>query len=170
MSTESCITHAPSSRIVAIRQDYLGICSEAKSPHCAAALLSAFEHWTNHKYETRRKQGAINDLRKKKNKPARKLSSLWIFMSQEEFIPELLGLYGERVITNMLTWLEQMKFIRRRNNRSKLWDRKYQYLLMTNHVQKALHQWANGDSAPQNVRLSAMSQKYGMAGRKSAEW
>lgn len=162
MTFESCVTHAPVSRSMRIREDYLGICAEAKSPHCAAALLGVFEHWTNHKYQMRRKQTAINEARKKKGKPATKLTNLWVFMSQEELTSELMGLYGETMIMKTLTWLEEKKFIARRNNRQKLWDRKYQYLLMTNHVQAALHQWATGASAPDHVRQTAISQKYGM--------
>src|SRR4051812_11825875 len=99
MSVESCISHAPQSRTLIIRQDYIGICRAAKSPHCAAALLSAFEHWTNHKYEARNKKAAINEARKKKGREPLKLPTLWIFMAQEEFIDELLELYGESVIT-----------------------------------------------------------------------
>lgn len=163
-SDKSCIIHVPESLFVAIRQDYVGICTvrEMRHPHCAAALLNMFERWHNVKL-SEFDQELAKHRAAKANKQRYKVNvCMWVYMSKPAMREEMQGLFGETVISHSIQDLEKAGFIKSRNNPGKAWDRTLQYLFFPMRVQNALFKWANSTDAPSRISTASKSYKYGM--------
>ena len=160
---ESCIAHPPYERQIEVRQGYLALCASAEHPHCAAALLSLFEHWTNFKIVAREQDVKRRDQARTQGQAGVEVASYWVRFSLDDIKAELFQLFGETVIKKSLIWLEKaVHFIATRNNRRDKWDRTIQYLFRINIVQKALKTWSLSDQAPQKMRHASMSYFYDM--------
>lgn len=131
-------SYPPSRRRIHVREEFIGICAFAPTPLCAAMLLSVFERWTQFRIEERRKIANANADRGA-NAP---LPHLWVFMSAQQLYREILFSYGMRTIQLNLQWLVDQKYLSRRNNPDKGWDRTYQYRLRFAHIQAALNIYA----------------------------
>lgn len=92
MSIQSIIEHRANYYFTCLREDYLQIClqctykKQAKknhaSAHCKAFILDILEHWTNDK------RGKEDDL--------------WVFMSNQQWIASMYGLYKYNAIIDSL--------------------------------------------------------------------
>jgi hypothetical protein len=112
----SCIQHPASSPFVPLRKHYAEI-SEGNA--CAAALLSVFERWHDHRL--------------------RRGLSPWIYRSREQLrVDDLFGLFGRASITTALGLLEEWGFIESRRNPYHAWDRTLQYRFDVAKVEAAI--------------------------------
>lgn len=168
MTDQSCITHAPKSFFVAIREDYVGICKAAGMSHplCAAALLNLFERWADGRYAAFDAELLKHRTAKANEQVYRVKVDMWIYMPQRQIQDELQGLFGEKMISSSLKELLQMKWLKSRNNPDVARDRTLQYLFFPSRVLKALHTWANSTDAPDRVRAASKAQKYGIHSAK----
>ena len=129
----SCVQHPVKSRIVVIREDYLCI---TDNDHCQAALLAVMEYWTNWKLdEIERKvqkfEGVGKDTSIIEREP-------WIYKSIEQFMNDLMGLFGRTLVNRALIAARKAGFIRRRPNPQHGWDRTFQYLLDIEKIQQTI--------------------------------
>lgn len=159
MEEYKSISHPAKTKMVCIREDYLGICQTLRHPHCAAALLNMFERWFDWKSasfadELRRRQHARNN-----NQDYDPAGDLWVFMSQSQMKDELQGLFGDKLIANSLQDLTEAGFIKSRRNPKNSWDRTLQYLFLPNTVQGALNQWENMQQFPYRKIAVSKAQK-----------
>ncbi|HEY9748543.1 MAG TPA: hypothetical protein V6C63_07685 [Allocoleopsis sp.] len=128
MAIEGCISHAPGSKMVVRREDYLGITGDHK---CAAELLALFEFWTNGKLSV------IHEVQ-----PEKRDEYLWLYESNDQLISALLGGHSENTIRNALAVLSERGFISQRRNPMRGWDKTKQYKLNISAVQEAINLWA----------------------------
>jgi hypothetical protein len=148
MSRTSVISHPASTPLVIVRREYLDICDGS---HAAAALLNHFEYLTNVR------RAAECDV--------------WIRRGFRQLADELLGLYGEKSISDAVSLLLDKGFIERRHNPDDKTDRTYQYRLCVDRVQDAVDAWADDDGFGGHSTDASLceTQKSETRGRKNAE-
>lgn len=142
MEASRCISPPPQSRAVVIRTEYLRLAEslgdKITDKRCAAALLSAMEHWTNWKTDQWKREMRLRYELAERDERYKPRTSLWVFMSQREWREELLDLFSEKKIAKALFELELVGLIKSRSNPRRKTDRKRQYLLVVGAVQKQL--------------------------------
>ena len=87
----TCIQHPTREPLLIIRQWQLTFC---EGNHCAAALLSLFEYWHNHRLDLSQRARQANEAARQHGKPATQEESLLQFHSDEQLQAGLLDLYG----------------------------------------------------------------------------
>jgi hypothetical protein len=153
----SCISHPPKSTFVAIRIDYVAICQNSPDAACSAALLSYFENWMNTKLDNRPQAKLRNKIDQNGGKAGTQDESLWVYISQDNLKKDLLGVFGDVKINKCLQWLRTMEYILWRENPDHLWDRKLQYMLNVEFVQKLINEAASEGQFI--IKLSKASKK-----------
>jgi len=137
----SCITHSAGFWVTLLREDYLHIC---EGKHCAAILLSQFEHWHNIKLENREQSMLTNKkLQESGDKPTQ-ITDLWVWKSGVQAHTELMGQFGENMVSTSVRYLIEKGFLQSRTNPYNTYDQTIQYLFDVDVVQEAL------DSLPDN--------------------
>ena len=91
----SCIQHPAAQRLILIREWQVAFC---QGDHCAAALLSFFEHGHNIKLDRCRQTSALNTLATRAGFPTAQEESLDQCHTAEQLQAGLLHLYGEKKI------------------------------------------------------------------------
>ena len=134
MRRQSCIQHAPESRFVALRSDYVKVCEsftgtqfDAKDPRCAALILDVFVGWTDH-HIARIKDGIAPKY------------GMWTFMSVRQLSDQLLSVYGDKKLRKHLNALMEQGLLERRVNPDNPQDNSYQYLLNIQKLQSLIDQ------------------------------
>lgn len=115
----SRITHMKQS-VLLLHWDYLILCG--CNPQ-AALLLQRLEYWDGIK----------------KNLSPDKDTERWIYKSRDELIVELMGTIKEKSLEKALRFLEQRGYLRVRNNPEMKMDRKKQYALQVEAIQRDIH-------------------------------
>lgn len=149
---KSCIIHPQNLPFVAIRPEYLGI---VDGNRCAAAILAIFEHWHNVKLWNIEQVQTANQIAARGGVLPDQDESLWIYKSHAELRVELLGIFGEKIITAALKKIVSKKFLATRNNPKYGWDRTLQYQFEVETVQKAVQNWYQASQAD-NAQKCAM--------------
>lgn len=107
------VIHPDIARFCIIRQDYVAI---TQGNRCAAVMLSIFEGYTN----WLSRQGLMP----------------WVDLSGEEISAAMCGLYSRKAIMAAGVLLDRLGLVRRKQKSS--CNRTYQYLLLTEEVQKRI--------------------------------
>ena len=131
MARQSCISHAPKSAYLMIRQDFLDI---TDGDHCESVLLALFEYWTN---------GAMA-------KPSYAASEAepWITLTVKEMQPWLFGLYGTKKIRESLQSLCARGYlIAAKGDQYEATSYQIQSPLINSALMSALPPWAKRDTA-----------------------
>ena len=118
-TSNSVIRHAKQPLVI-LRADYLKI---AQGNHCAAKLLSVFEHWANWFVL--------------ENKPPG-----WVKLTNEALIAHLLGQHGEKQIRCAIKLLVDLGFIKQEKRRARLYDQSWYYQMVIPKVQEAIDEIA----------------------------
>lgn len=120
--------------MVVIREDYLAVCD---GNHCAAALLSIFEYWTNVKLGQQEQAQVENAIAAAGGAPSVR-DDLWVFKSVTDLETDLMGLFGKMKIGDALKLIRDKGFVERRTNPDYRWDRTLQYHLQIEMLQGAI--------------------------------
>lgn len=104
----SCISWPERERLIVIRQSQLPLCD---GNHCAAALLSFFEHGHNYKLEQREQAEHANRVARQHGEEAKQDTSLLQYHNEDGLEKGLLGLYGRKTIRAALDILVQKGFV-----------------------------------------------------------
>ncbi|MGM9319452.1 hypothetical protein [Deinococcus aquaticus] len=148
MSTEDVIISQPAgTRTLALRESYLAICGGDK---CEAHLLNSLERWYAYKLKNRRQARHTNRTAQAGGEAPTADEGLWVFMSAQEWVTELLNQYDEKTVRTKLTRLVERGFVDRRSNPTRPWDRKPQWLFQRSAVQAAVDAW-DGSRGPQDL-------------------
>jgi hypothetical protein len=153
----SCVVHPSNATFITIRIDYMAICQESPDAACAATLLAYFEGWMNTKLKHKSQAKIRNKIDQDEGKPATQDESLWVYMSQDELKKDLLGVFGDNKISLCLQWLRTANYLFCRENPDHRWDRKLQYMLNLELVQKLINEAASAGEF--NIKLSKASKK-----------
>ncbi len=129
-----------------IRESYLAITNGDKS---AAILLNWGEQWYKYKLKARAQARAQNSTKKAHGEAADQDEGLWIYRSATEIATEdLLGTLSDKTVSQKMKLLEQLGFLKLRNNPHQPYDRKLQYLFCRANVQAAVDAWAATRTKP----------------------
>src|SRR5262245_30539905 len=109
----SCVEHPSKEPFMIIRRWQKVACD---GNLCAAALLSFFEGWHNHKLTQRDKAHQWNDTAEAHRDPRTQDESLYLWFTQEELEAGIFGLYGEHKIRQAIRLLEDKGFISTHKN------------------------------------------------------
>jgi len=145
MKYTSCISHAPKTNVVLIREDYLKICGDIPS----ATLLAIFEFWTNIRIGENEFKKQENEVRIKENKPLLEYEE-WIYKTYDNLINDSLKFLKRHEIVSGLKKLKELGFIETRSNPKYKWDRTIQYKLNTTNIQKSINHIFLFDNTPVN--------------------
>ncbi|AZI45362.1 hypothetical protein EHF33_20850 (plasmid) [Deinococcus psychrotolerans] len=138
MSEGFSIRQPAGQRTLALREVYLAIC---EGDACEAHLLNALERWYTYKLKEREQNRGKNKAARQGNAPANAEEGLWVRMSAESWVTELLGLYNEKTIRLKLGELVNRSFVSTRSNPTRRWDRTPQWLFQRLAVQEAVDLW-----------------------------
>jgi hypothetical protein len=113
MAKTSCLIHAPNSRVVLLRDDFLRLC-ENNLP--AAVLLSLIEHTTNFQLELIERVKSENEERQREGLPLKQQVDEWIYRTRDAWIAESMGLLKLHDFKSGMSFLEQRAFVSRRRH------------------------------------------------------
>ncbi|MEF2279926.1 hypothetical protein V3W47_16655, partial [Deinococcus sp. YIM 134068] len=133
-------------RTLALRESYLAICEGDK---CEAHLLNANERWYGYKLAQRQQARHTNKVAVSGGEIPEADESLWVHMSADEWVGELLGIYDEKTLRKKLARLVERGFLATRTNPRRKWDRKPQWMFMRSAVQAAVDTWEAGRQPPE---------------------
>ena len=109
----SCISWPEKEPLILIRRSQMQLC---EGDHCAAALLSYFEHWHNIKLAHRQQAEHANRVAEQHGEQGMQDTSLLQFHTEEEFENGLLQLYGRKKIRQSIQFLMQKGFVTQHEN------------------------------------------------------
>jgi hypothetical protein len=140
---ERLITQPPKARYLSIPHEYFAICQREKeititrgdrkgekvttyqTDEVAAALLYFFERWTIWRIKERKETGT---------------NGLWLFFAMDQIREyEFGGAFGTHRLNSAIDLLMELKFLERRTNPNKGYDRTYQYRFMKDAIQDAVN-------------------------------
>ena len=119
------IQHPSKVPLIVIRNDYIAICEDSPSAHCAGTILGVIEYWTTHLQKSAHHSSPLP----------------WIYKSQQSLKEDVLGLFGLNTIHKSLQWLVDRGFLNRRRNPKNRWDKTWQYQLAADVIQPAIDEW-----------------------------
>src|SRR5262245_29285861 len=104
----SCISYPEKERLILVRESQLQLCN---GNHCAAALLSFFEHWHNYKLGQQSQAIHANQVAEQHGEVGMQDVTLLQHHREEELEAGLLGLYGRKSIRQAVTLLIQKGYL-----------------------------------------------------------
>lgn len=104
----SCISWPKKERLVLMRASQILLCD---GDHCAAGLLSFFEHGHNYKLEAQREATHRNNVAQQHGEEGVQDTSLLQYHTEEELRVGLLGLYGTSTIRRAIALLVTKGFL-----------------------------------------------------------
>ncbi|GGL15625.1 hypothetical protein [Deinococcus radiotolerans] len=147
MSTEDLviITQPAGSRTLALRESYLGI---SRDDVVKALLLNANERWYKYKLKEREQARHRNKVARDGGETPDADEGLWVFMSGEQWAAELLGVAEVKTVRRKMAELVEDGFLSVRDNPTKKWDKKKQWLFNRAAVQAAVDAWTGTRPTP----------------------
>jgi len=104
----SCVSYPEHEPLLLIRKSQLRICD---GDHCAAALLSFFEHWHNVKLAQQGQAAHANRVAEQHGEEGMQDMTLLVYQTEEGLERGLLGLYGRSTIRKSLRLLLTKGFL-----------------------------------------------------------
>lgn len=106
----------------------------------AALALQRMEYWDGTKDNGNAHAEAINDEAMKAGQSPAQDTSNWIYKSQDELQWELQGIVGEKRLTKIINVLvDDLNYLKRRNNPLEGWDRRKQYEFQASLLQEQIN-------------------------------
>jgi hypothetical protein len=115
----TCIAHPANDTFLAIRRWAVTACD---GNHCAAALISFFEHWHNNKIEASQQSAKRNKVAEFHGEEGTQDTSFYQFHSQDELVDGVLGMWKKDGVIRAVKILERKGFISKHTNPSKRYN------------------------------------------------
>lgn len=149
----SCISHPAGTWIILIRESYVGICSGSPNSNCCAALLQYFAHWADTKLANLPQAQAENAVRRAHNNQLNAAEqdqkycadvpeSLWVWASIKDIRQAMNNEWKDDKVRACLQWLQDQRFLLRRQHPTLRWKRTPQYVINIPVVQQSINVWA----------------------------
>jgi hypothetical protein len=104
----SCISHPERERLVIIRKSQVEFC---EGNQCAAAVMSYLEYWHNWKLDSDEYNKKANDVSEMHNEKRQLSEDIYQFHSMQEISDGILNLYGIKLISDSIKFLESKNVI-----------------------------------------------------------